>query len=107
MTPRAHTGSLLSHGRASVATRSLWLLALVLSLAAVAAVDVDGDPTTSNVTSVVVMADGAVEDVAVADASSPVVASVRLRRGYPRAIAVYLLRVRSLWAPRTRSIRGP
>jgi hypothetical protein len=42
-----------SHNRARVVAGSLWGIVLVLSLVAVAVVDADGDPITSNVITVV------------------------------------------------------
>jgi hypothetical protein len=94
-----------SHGRASNVLNCLWLV-VALALVSVAIIDVDGDPTTSNTTSVVANDRWGVGAATVQASSSPGTA-ISADRSRPRSIFRHLARVRSLVAPRTPSIRGP
>ena len=87
--------------------RSLWLILFVVALAAVAAIDVDGDPTTSNVTSVVLTTDRTTVDAAAVEASQEAGTSRRTGSGSLLSTVTYLLRVRPLGVSCKRSIRGP
>ena len=94
--------------RELVAVAHIWLIVSVLALVAVASIDVDGDLTTSNVTSIVLVTDRVVVDAAVVEASVETGDSVRPSTGRPKpTIFEYLLGARSLLANCARSIRGP
>lgn len=99
-----------SYGRAAlIAARPLCMVVFVFALAAVTVVDVDGDPTTSNVPSVM-LTDGiavnaeAIEVVGARRQAKTLKSHFRLS---PRQIANHLPIVRVLWASGKRLIRGP
>jgi hypothetical protein len=92
--------------RALVAVGHLWLIVSILALAAVAIIDVDGDPMTSNVTSVASFTDRFAVEAAAVEPSVETGTSIRPSRDRPQPIFKYL-GVRSLWARCARSIRGP
>ena len=91
-----------SRGRA----RPFWLMIVILALGVVAIVDVDGDPTTSNVPTFVVSADRDAYDTAVEVSHAPGL-RMPIASGDLTQIPRFLPRLRSLWASRSRSIRGP
>ena len=93
--------------RGLVAVARLWLIVSVLALVAVASIDVEGDLTTSNVTSVVLITDRVVVDAPAVEERVEPGTSIRPSSGRLHPIFRCLLGVRSLWDHCARSIRGP
>ena len=90
----------------SVGLRALLLIVLALTLAAIAVIDVDGDPTTSNVISVV-MTDRSTGEAVPVNASRRLGSRFALRRIRKGSIAPYLKPVQSIWVLGAPTIRGP
>jgi hypothetical protein len=89
--------------------RTLWVILFILGVAVVAVVDVDGDPTTSNVTAVVLVDGGVSTETRVDEAAIPERATpVRTVAAAPgKLIRRFVGIIQYLLGARARPIRGP